>query len=98
MVVSSMLCSFIMQIVVWRVQCGDHLIPIHVVNGVYYLNGKFEEEKQFCRNRLNVNYNPEAPKPEMWLKYLKDLVEEEDIPTIQEYLGYLLICRATFYK
>lgn len=57
-----------------------------------------EEEKQFCRNRLNVNYNPEAPKPEMWLKYLKDLVEEEDIPTIQEYLGYLLICRATFYK
>ena len=87
-----------MEIVVWRVQCGDHLIPIHVVNGVYYLNGKFEEEKQFCRNRLNVNYNPEAPKPEMWLKYLKDLVEEEDIPTIQEYLGYLQICRATFYK
>lgn len=73
----------------------DH---IHVVNGVYYLNGNFEGEKQFCRNRLNVNYNPEAPKPEMWLKYLKDLVEEEDIPTIQEYLGYLLICRATFYK
>ncbi|RGT91188.1 hypothetical protein DWX03_04675 [Coprococcus comes] len=62
------------------------------------MNGKFEEEKQFCRNRLNVNYNPEAPKLEMWLKYLKDLVEEEDIPTIQEYLGYLLICRATFYK
>ena len=22
-----MLCSFIMEIVVWRVQCGDHLIP-----------------------------------------------------------------------
>ena len=64
---------------------------IHVVNGVYYLNGNFEGEKQFCRNRLNVNYNPEAPKPEMWLKYLKDLVEEEDIPTIQEYLGYMLI-------
>ena len=62
----------------WRVQCGDHLIPIHVVNGVYYLNGKFEEEKQFCRNRLNVNYNPEAPKPEMWLKYLKDLVVAEE--------------------
>ena len=90
MVVSSMLCSFIMEIVVWRVQCGDHLISIHVVNGVYYLNGKFEEEKQFCRNRLNVNYNPEAPKPEMWLKYLKDLVEEAGVDAVR----YFFVSRA----
>lgn len=64
---------------------------IHVENGIYYLNNTFMPEKQFCRNRLNVNYNPEALKPERWLKYLHDLVEEEDIPTIQEYLGYMLI-------
>lgn len=64
---------------------------IHVENGIYYLNNTFVPEKQFCRNRLNVNYNPEALKPERWLKYLHDLVEEEDIPTIQEYLGYMLI-------
>lgn len=64
---------------------------IHVANGVYYLNGMFDPQKQFCRNRLNVKYNPNAPKPERWLKYLEDLLEKEDIPTIQEYLGYMLI-------
>lgn len=64
---------------------------IHVANGVYYLDGTFSSEKHFCRNRLSVVYNSDAPKPERWLKYLKDLVEEEDILTIQEYLGYMLI-------
>ena len=34
---------------------------IHVANGTYYLNGTFSPQKDFCRNRLPVSYNPEAP-------------------------------------
>ena len=34
---------------------------IHVANGTYYLNGTFSPEKDFCRNRLPVAYNPDAP-------------------------------------
>ncbi len=64
---------------------------IHVTNGTLYLNGKFEKVKQFCRNRLPVAYNPTAPQPTAWLNFLSDLLEPEDILTLQEYMGYCLI-------
>lgn len=64
---------------------------IHVANGVYYLDGRFLPMKNFCTNRLTVSYNPSAPKPERWLRFLLELLEPEDIPTLQEYLGYCLI-------
>ena len=43
---------------------------IHVANGTYYLNGTFSPEKDFCRNRLPVAYNPDAPQPVTWLHFL----------------------------
>lgn len=64
---------------------------IHVANGVYYLDGRFLPVKSFCANRLTVNYNPSAQKPVRWLRFLSELLEPEDIPTLQEYLGYCLI-------
>ena len=64
---------------------------IHVGNGVYFLDGRFLPVKNFCANRLTVNYNPSAKKPERWLRFLSELLEPEDIPTLQEYLGYCLI-------
>ena len=64
---------------------------IHVANGIYHLDGAFTAEKTFCNNRLKVAYNPDAPQPEQWLKFLDDLLVPEDIPTLQEYLGYCLI-------
>ena len=64
---------------------------IHVSNGTLFLSGKFSEEKDFCRNRLPVKYNPNAPQPVTWLKFLTELLEEEDVKTLQEYLGYCLI-------
>lgn len=64
---------------------------IHVANGVYYLNDRFVPVKNFCTNRLAVNYNPAAQKPVRWLRFLSELLEPEDIPTLQEYLGYCLI-------
>ena len=64
---------------------------IHVANGTYYLNGTFSPEKDFCRNRLPVAYNPDAPQPVTWLHFLSELLEDEDILTLQEYLGYCLL-------
>lgn len=42
---------------------------IHVANGTYYLNGTFSPEKDFCRNRLPVAYNPDALQPVTWLHF-----------------------------
>ena len=65
---------------------------IHLKNGVYHLtDGTFQESRLFCRNRLPVAYNPKAAQPERWLAFLNELLEPEDIPTLQEYLGYCLI-------
>ena len=64
---------------------------IHVANGTCFLNGEFKEDKAWCSNRLRVRYEPNAPRPERWLRFLSELLEPEDIPTLQEYLGYCLI-------
>ena len=36
---------------------------IHVANGTLFLNGEFRAEKEFCRNRLPIRYDPSAPPP-----------------------------------
>ena len=64
---------------------------IHVANGTLYLKGGFSQEKEFCRNRLPVSYNPNAKAPENWLRFLSELLYEDDILTLQEYIGYCLI-------
>ena len=64
---------------------------IHVANGTYFLDGTFTEEKEYCSNRLLVPYRADAPAPQHWLHFLSELLEPEDIPALQEYLGYCLI-------
>ena len=64
---------------------------IFLDNGTYYLSGEFEPGKDFCMNRLPVVYNPDAPKPVRWLEFVDQLLYPEDIPTLQEYMGYCLI-------
>ena len=65
---------------------------IHLQNGVYHLaDGTFQETRLFCQNRLPVRYDPKAASPERWLTFLHDLLDDADIPTLQEYLGYCLI-------
>lgn len=66
-------------------------VEIHVQNGVLNTNGNFSSKKDFCRNRLNVEYDPSLGNPKHFLAYLSDLLEDEDIRTLQEYLGYCLI-------
>ena len=79
-----------------RLMCYSEPLPIqtdriHVANGTLFLDGTFQEEKEFCMNRLPISYNPDAPKPEKWLSFLEQLLYPEDIPTLQEYMGYCLI-------
>ena len=64
---------------------------IHVANGTLFLDGGFTEEKTFCRNRLPVCYDPAALPPLRWLRFLSELLNEEDIPTLQEFMGYCLL-------
>ena len=65
---------------------------IHLQNGVYHLpDGSFQESRLFCQNRLPVRYDPKAANPERWLAFLHELLDDADIPTLQEYLGYCLI-------
>ena len=68
-----------------------HEDRLHVANGTLFLDGEFTENKEFCRNRLPVNYKANAPQPITWLHFLSELLEDEDILTLQEYLGYCLI-------
>jgi len=68
-----------------------HEDEIHLLNGILRTNGEFAGTQQFCTNRLNAEYIPETPSPERFIQFLSDLLEADDITTLQEYLGYLLI-------
>ena len=75
--------------------CADDLLlyqdRIHVANGTYHLDGTFSAEKDYCRNRLPVSYQPDAPQPVTWLHFLSQLLEPEDILTLQEFIFFILI-------
>ena len=68
---------------------------IHLNNGKLDLNGNFYPYKEFCLNRLNIDYDPTIWQgvyyPERFLQFLYELLYPEDIAALQEYLGYLLI-------
>ena len=65
---------------------------IALANGTLYLDGTFQEGKpEIVRNRLPVKYDPKAAQPTHWLRFLSDLLYPEDIPTVQEFIGYCLI-------
>ena len=79
-----------------KLMCQCEMPPIredriHFHNGTYHLAGDFSEEKEWTMNRLPVRYNPDAPAPEKWLAFLDDLLEKEDIPVLQEFMGYVMI-------
>ena len=80
--------------------CHSEPIPvaeneIHLLNGILKTDGAWISEKRFCVNRLNVFYRPEMQNsnccPDNFLKFLDELLDFEDVKTLQEYLGYCLI-------
>ena len=65
---------------------------IHLANGTLKLDGSFTEGRpNIVRSRLPVAYRPDAPAPVRWLSFLDGLLYTEDIPTLQEFIGYCLI-------
>ena len=65
---------------------------IHVQNGTLRTDGSFLAGRpEIVRSRFPIDYNPQAGKPVVWLRFLSDLLYPEDIPTFQEYIGYCLI-------
>ncbi len=74
---------------------------IHVLNGVIKVDGGYGQpptfiaEKKFCVNRLNIAYNEEIWQhvyyPVHFIEFLYQLLDREDVQTLQEYLGYCLI-------
>ena len=65
---------------------------IHLSNGTLLLDDTFDPSTEsIVRSRFPVAYNPEAPPPQIWLRFLDTLLYPEDILTLQEYIGYCLI-------
>ena len=87
--------SNILEILKLEAQKEDFLPEqdrIHVANGMLKLDGTFtERKKEVVRNRLPVSYNPNAKEPVLWRSFLDGLLYKEDIPTLQEFIGYCLI-------
>lgn len=72
------------------------LDKIHFKNGTLSKdeNGLFtvwSNEKEFCINRINADYNPNAKAPTKFFDYLKTVYYEDDQRTIQQYCGYCLL-------
>ncbi len=49
------------------------------------------EAREIVRSRFPIRYNPNAKPPTHWLQFLSELLWPEDIPTLQEFIGYCLI-------
>ena len=80
-----------LQLYAYREQLPQEETTIHVANGSYDLCRGYDPAFVCCRCRLPVRYNRDAPEPRRWLSFLQELLEEEDIDTLQEYMGYCLI-------
>lgn len=73
-------------------QRAEDIFEIPVANGTYRMDlRQLSPLMHPTRYRLPVRYNPDAPRPERWLSFLSQLLYEEDIPTLQEFMGYCLI-------
>lgn len=68
---------------------------IHVKNGTITLTPdgeySFSPVKEFCTCRLNVEYTDNITRANVWRDFLADLLEPQDVLTLQEFMGYCLI-------
>lgn len=69
---------------------------IHIQGGYITIDGSglfthFIPKMEFCLNRLNISYDRAARQPQRFLRYLREVFKNDDIRTIQQFLGYCLI-------
>lgn len=71
----------------------ENLIPL--INGSLTITKdyqvKFDDKLKITPYRLPVSYNPDAPKPTHFLKWIDELFMPEDIKGFQEFMGYCLV-------
>lgn len=82
---------------VLKMECQAESLPepqnrICCANGSFLVfENRFVPKKEICRHRLPIAYNPDAPRPRRWETFLEELLEPEDILTLQEFMGYCLL-------
>ncbi len=82
----------LLKIVAYRADFPPEEDRIHVQNGTLFLDGTMDNVSCYVvRSRLPIAYNPNAPEPAQWKAFLEELLEPEDILTLQEFVGYSLI-------
>ena len=67
---------------------------IQLENGMLYEDGATFAAATDCmpvQSRFSIRYNPDAPHPQRWLDFLRELLEPEDIMTLQEFIGYCFL-------
>lgn len=79
-----------------RMECNQDEFPvrekvIHLANGTFHLEKGYSTDFDICRHRLPVYYDENCGYPEAWMDFLTELLEPEDIDTLQEYMGYCLL-------
>ncbi len=79
------------------------LDKIHFKNGTLSRDkdGLFtvwSSKKEFCINRIESNYKPDAPIPKLFNEYLQEVYYSDDIKTLQQYCGYCLLPTTVLQK
>lgn len=75
----------------WQYSLEEQENLVHCSNGTYVVGDNILDYSRICRCRLPVSYNPRAPRPQRWLAFLDELLEPEDVLTLQEFFGYCLL-------
>ena len=81
-----------------KIKLGTNL---SCLNGI--LNSETHEFKDFTPEemtlyQIDTTYDPDAPVPLEWLDFVNSIVEPEDIATLQEWSGYMLLPDYRYHK
>lgn len=92
----------------WRIPRPDDPDPSHIMpaaNGLIDLNDESptllpHTPRFFSTYVLPYDFNPDAPEPEVWRRFLRDQWEDdaESVESLHEVLGYLLTPSTTQHK
>lgn len=83
-----------------RTEINKFTNKIPVKNGLLNLTTRELEPftpTEYYTYKLNVEYDPSADCPE-WLKFINTILRPEDIPILQEIMGYCLLPAMPFHK
>jgi P4 family phage/plasmid primase-like protien len=83
-----------------RKEINKFINKLPIQNGIFHFVTHdikpFKPEEVFTY-KLNVSYNPEAKCPN-FLKFINEILRPEDIPLLQEIMGYCLLPGMPFHK